>query len=148
MRSALRALAVILAVVIAAVIGLDFIGSQEEGPSISASDPPLRTVLEAPSTTTTTEEPVTTTQPQIEVPPVAPRVVREPPADVWDRLAQCESGGDWSLDSDNGFSGGLQIAGHLAGTLTREQQIEWAIEIQGRQGWNAWPSCSSRLGLR
>lgn len=79
---------------------------------------------------------------------------------VWDRLAQCESGGDWSIDTGNGFSGGLQFlrstwlgAGggeyapdaHLA---TREQQIDIASRVQASQGWGAWPGCSAMLGLR
>lgn len=79
---------------------------------------------------------------------------------VWDRLAQCESGGDWSINTGNGFSGGLQFlrstwlgAGggeyapdaHLA---TREQQIDIASRVQASQGWGAWPGCSAMLGLR
>lgn len=67
---------------------------------------------------------------------------------VWDELAQCESGGRWDIDTGNGYSGGLQITGHEAGTMTREAQIAWAERILAAQGWGAWPACSARLGLR
>jgi hypothetical protein len=79
---------------------------------------------------------------------------------VWDRLAQCESGGNWAINTGNGFSGGLQFLrstwlgvgggeyasdAHLA---TREQQIDIATRVLASQGWRAWPGCSSMLGLR
>lgn len=79
---------------------------------------------------------------------------------VWDRLAQCESGGNWAINTGNGFSGGLQFLrstwlgvgggeyapdAHLA---TREQQIDVATRVLASQGWGAWPGCSSMLGLR
>ncbi|QDZ42258.1 resuscitation-promoting factor [Corynebacterium sp. sy039] len=79
---------------------------------------------------------------------------------VWDQLAQCESGGDWSINTGNGFSGGLQFtpstwsgyggeeyapAAHLA---TREQQIAVAERVQASQGWGAWPACTAKLGIR
>lgn len=78
---------------------------------------------------------------------------------VWDALAQCESGGDWSIDTGNGYSGGLQFhpqtwTAHgggqyapTAGQASREQQIAVAEKIQASQGWGAWPACSASLGL-
>jgi nucleoid-associated protein YgaU len=75
---------------------------------------------------------------------------------TWDALAQCESGGNWSTNTGNGFSGGLQFT---AGTwaayggagspaeATREQQIAVAENVQASQGWGAWPACASKLGL-
>lgn len=83
-----------------------------------------------------------------------------PPAptthDVWDRLAQCESGGDWAINTGNGYYGGLQFhptswAG-VGGTgyphhATREEQIARAKQLQQLQGWGAWPGCAKRLGL-
>lgn len=81
-------------------------------------------------------------------PPVAPVTATPVDGSVWDRLAQCESGGNWQISTGNGYSGGLQITGELAGTLTREQQIEWATEILARQGPGAWPVCSYVAGLR
>jgi LysM repeat protein len=76
---------------------------------------------------------------------------------VWDRLAQCESGGNWSTNTGNGYSGGLQFS---AGTwrahggtgsahgASRAEQIRVAQRVQATQGWGAWPACSARLGLR
>ncbi|AIT60580.1 resuscitation-promoting factor [Corynebacterium doosanense] len=79
---------------------------------------------------------------------------------VWDSIAQCEAGGDWSISTGNGYYGGLQFdAGTWAGYggtayaptangATREQQIEIATKVQAAQGWGAWPACTSKLGLR
>lgn len=78
---------------------------------------------------------------------------------TWDRLAQCESGGNWSIDTGNGFQGGLQFApstwrafggGAYASTAnraTRSQQILIAEKVLRGQGWGAWPACSRKLGL-
>jgi hypothetical protein len=79
---------------------------------------------------------------------------------VWDSLAQCESGGRWSLDSGNGYYGGLQFSlstWHAYGGgefsywphhASREQQIIIGERVLAGQGWGAWPYCSSQLGLR
>lgn len=79
---------------------------------------------------------------------------------VWDSIAQCESGGDWSINTGNGYFGGLQFdpgtwAAHGgtqyapdASQATREQQIAVAEKIQASQGWGAWPACTSKLGIR
>ena len=79
---------------------------------------------------------------------------------VWDRLAQCESSGNWRIDTGNGFFGGLQFLpatwegfGGLgfaprADLATREQQIIVAERVLTKQGWGAWPACSRKLGLR
>jgi hypothetical protein len=78
---------------------------------------------------------------------------------VWDRLAQCESGGNWSYDGPSGFDGGLQFhpgtwsAYRLPGypafayQASREQQIAVAERVLASQGWGAWPACSAALGL-
>lgn len=83
-----------------------------------------------------------------------------PPGSVWDRLAECEATGDWSINTGNGFFGGVQFNqstwerwGGLeyaprADLATREEQIHIATRTQEVQGWGAWPSCSSKLGLR
>lgn len=79
---------------------------------------------------------------------------------VWDSIAQCESTGNWSINTGNGFSGGLQFTpstwAGFGGTeyapeawqATREQQIAVAQKVQASQGWGAWPACTSKLGLR
>jgi uncharacterized protein YabE (DUF348 family) len=76
---------------------------------------------------------------------------------VWDRLAQCESGGNWSINTGNGFYGGLQFTAstwHAMGgsglphQASRETQIAVAKKLQARAGWGQWPGCTSKLGLR
>jgi LysM repeat protein len=76
---------------------------------------------------------------------------------VWDRLAQCESGGNWGINTGNGFYGGLQFtqsSWHAAGgsgspqNASRSEQIRVAQRLQQMQGWGAWPTCSRKVGLR
>ena len=79
---------------------------------------------------------------------------------VWDSIAQCESGGDWSINTGNGYHGGLQFNpgtwaayggtayAPTADQATREQQIAIAEKTQAAQGWGAWPACTAKLGLR
>ncbi|CAL9607230.1 transglycosylase family protein [Streptomyces sp. Tu 3180] len=77
---------------------------------------------------------------------------------VWDRIAQCESGGDWHINTGNGYYGGLQFSASTwrayggaayaptADRATRSQQIAVAAKVQRAQGWGAWPTCSARAG--
>jgi LysM repeat protein len=76
---------------------------------------------------------------------------------VWDRLAQCESGGNWAINTGNGYSGGLQFSAGTwaanggsgsAQNASRAEQIRVAERVLASQGWGAWPACSSQLGLR
>ncbi|MEU4839273.1 transglycosylase family protein [Nocardia testacea] len=81
------------------------------------------------------------------------------PDSDWDRLAQCEAGGNWAINTGNGYHGGLQFSqstwqanggGEYASTAnqaSREEQIVVAERVLASQGWGAWPSCSSSLGL-
>ncbi len=75
---------------------------------------------------------------------------------AWDRLVQCESGGNWSINTGNGYFGGLQFSQQswewVGGSgrpdqASKQEQIERAYQLWQRQGWGAWPSCSSQLGL-
>ena len=75
---------------------------------------------------------------------------------VWDRIAQCESGGNWHINTGNGFYGGLQFTlstwRGYGGTgmpqdASREQQIAVAQRVQAAQGWGAWPVCSRKAGV-
>ena len=89
---------------------------------------------------------------------MAPNAAAAPDSD-WDRLAQCESGGNWAINTGNGYHGGLQFSaqtwqafggGEFAPTAnlaTREQQIAVAERTLAQQGWGAWPACSASLGL-
>lgn len=82
-----------------------------------------------------------------------------PSGSVWDRLAQCESGGNWSHRGGT-YHGGLQFhpdtwtrhkpSGYpqYAYQATREQQIVVGERVQASQGWAAWPHCSRVVGLR
>ncbi|MGW4758904.1 transglycosylase family protein [Streptomyces chartreusis] len=77
---------------------------------------------------------------------------------VWDRIAQCESGGNWHINTGNGYYGGLQFSASTwrayggtayaptADGATRAQQIAVATKVQRAQGWGAWPTCSARAG--
>jgi resuscitation-promoting factor RpfB len=92
-------------------------------------------------------------KPGTEVPPVSNGA-------TWDALASCEAGGNWAINTGNGFYGGVQFdqntwerSGGLryavrADLATREEQIAIASVTQQRQGWGAWPVCSARLGAR
>lgn len=76
---------------------------------------------------------------------------------VWDRLARCESGGNWQANTGNGYYGGLQFSLRswqaVGGTgypheHPRATQVAMAERLRAVQGWGAWPACSRKLGLR
>jgi LysM repeat protein len=73
----------------------------------------------------------------------------------WDAIAKCESGGNWAINTGNGFYGGLQFTlgtWHANGgqgmpqNASREQQIAVAERVLATQGIHAWPVCGSRAG--
>lgn len=78
---------------------------------------------------------------------------------TWNRVAACESGGNWAINTGNGYYGGLQFSrstwnsyggGAYAATAnkaSRAQQIHIAEKVLAGQGWGAWPTCSRRAGL-
>jgi LysM repeat protein len=75
---------------------------------------------------------------------------------VWDQIAACESGGNWAINTGNGFYGGLQFTlsswqgvggSGYPNQASREEQIMRGQMLQARQGWGAWPACSAKLGL-
>lgn len=92
--------------------------------------------------------------------PAPPAVPASGRGSTWDSLAQCEATGNWAANTGNGFYGGLQFTQQTwaafggtqyaprADLATREQQIAVAEKVQAGQGWGAWPSCTSKLGLR
>lgn len=78
-------------------------------------------------------------------------------ASVWDRLAQCESGGNWSINTGNGYYGGLQFSlaswkgvggTGLPSQASKSEQIARGEKLQAKQGWGAWPACTRKLGIR
>ncbi len=76
---------------------------------------------------------------------------------VWDALAQCESGGNWAINTGNGYYGGLQFnlgtwqaygGTGLPSQASRETQIAVATRLRDASGgYGAWPHCSAQLGL-
>lgn len=91
------------------------------------------------------------TKPGTDVPPVSD-------GSVWDAISRCEAGGNWAINTGNGYYGGVQFDqgtweanGGLryaarADLATREEQIAIAEVTRARQGWGAWPVCSGRAG--
>ena len=114
--------------------------------------PPTTVAPRRAPTTTTTQRRATT-------PPVPTGNAPDSP-NQWDRLADCETGGNWAANSGNGYGGGLQFAhGPRWSTwrafggeeftahpweATREQQIVIAERVLASSGWGAWPGCMSR----
>ena len=116
----------------------------------------------APTTTTTVAPaPPTTAAP---APAPAPQPVatgggyNDPnnPA-AWDRLAQCESGGNWAANTGNGYYGGIQFSlsswqsvggSGYPNQASRETQIAMGQRLWNQGGWSHWPGCSRALGYR
>ena len=83
--------------------------------------------------------------------------IEDTPSDAtWDRVAQCESNGNWSINTGNGYYGGLQFTltswRAVGGTgyphqASRDEQIYRADRLWTIQGWNAWPGCAAKLGF-
>ncbi|MEV6260021.1 transglycosylase family protein [Streptomyces sp. NPDC051784] len=80
--------------------------------------------------------------------------------DVWEKVAACESTGDWHINTGNGYYGGLQFTRSTwaayggtayaarADLATKDQQIAVAEKVLDGQGPGAWPTCSVRAGLK
>ena len=76
---------------------------------------------------------------------------------TWDALADCESGGNWAINTGNGYYGGLQFSRQhverVGGTglpheHSRETQIPMGQRLQARSGWGRGRRCTRELGLR
>lgn len=90
----------------------------------------------------------------------APAPATGPPYGIFDRLAQCESGGDWHANTGNSYYGGIQedmaFWRNYGGPeyasrpdlASRAAQIIVGQRGQASQGWIAWPTCSRIIGLR
>ncbi|MER7181219.1 transglycosylase family protein, partial [Streptomyces hyaluromycini] len=78
-------------------------------------------------------------------------------ASEWDAVAQCESGGNWAINTGNGYYGGLQFSASTwaayggtqyaaqANQATKAQQIQIAEKVLAAQGKGAWPVCGTGL---
>ena len=106
-----------------------------QAPAVPPSTVPIAAQTSAPATPTDTGTPVST----------------------WDKVAQCESGGNWATSTGNGFHGGLQFTtstwrsfggSGVPHQASRTEQIAVAERVLAAQGWKAWPACSRKLGLR
>jgi LysM repeat protein len=78
------------------------------------------------------------------------------PESAWDKLAQCESGGNWKINSGNGYYGGIQFnastwraygGSGMPHQASKSEQIAVAERTLAAQGWGAWPACSRKMGL-
>lgn len=119
----------------------------------------LRSIQATTSSTTTTTS--TTIAPK----PI-PRVVTTVPSseikvatgDIWEALRNCESGGNYSTNTGNGYYGAYQFSeatwnsmgtgyafAHLA---PPDIQDDAARRLQARSGWSQWPQCSKTIGVR
>jgi uncharacterized protein YabE (DUF348 family) len=102
--------------------------------------------------TTVTREPVAA---QVSVGTKAKPAIAD--GSVWDALAKCEAGGNWAINTGNGYYGGLQFnlgtwrangGTGMPHQASREEQIAVGQRVQASQGWGAWPGCTRKLGLR
>jgi hypothetical protein len=126
-----RAVAVAAAVIVVAVAWLLWPSGGDDGDQVVATEPPSGAAAFVSS-------------------------LPESRVAVWERLAECESGGRWDLATGNGFFGGLQFTAEswagvggsgLPHQHTREEQILRAELLEDLQGFGAWPGCAAELGL-
>lgn len=150
-----REIAIGLVVVVVLALGLVgwlVLGGGDDGSgSQDASADPATPSTTAPAASATPSATVPDTDPSQYVASMSPQRV-----ETFDSLAMCESSGDWSADTGNGFYGGLQFtldswelvggSGNPADTSQDEQIMRGSL-LQSRQGWVAWPVCAAQLGL-
>ena len=103
----------------------------------------------------TPTRPPTTAPPRPAPPPPAPRHGDPSDPATWERLAQCESGGNWVMNAGNGYFGGLQFSlatwQNVGGAgyphqASKAEQIKRGQILQARGGWGQWPGCARDLG--
>jgi hypothetical protein len=120
----------VAALALTALVGLGFVYAARQAPTA-----PVDTANVAPTAT--------------------PADTATPPGN-WDKIAACESGGDWNTNAGNGYYGGLQFNAAtwhnyggqgLPHQASRTEQIAIAEKVLAKQGWDAWPVCSHKTGL-
>ncbi len=88
--------------------------------------------------------------------PIPKPVAQAASNDVWEKLAHCESKGNWSINTGNGYYGGLQFnlsAWNGVGgqgyphEASKDEQIMRGKMLQEKRGWGPWGACSKKLGL-
>lgn len=130
----------------------------EETTTTAAAPPPTHapTTTAAPAPRPVAPRPTPTTAPPTTQAPAATYSNGDPndPAS-WDRMAQCEAGGNWAANTGNGYYGGLQFSlstwQSYGGTgyphqASKATQIEIGKRLQAAKGWGAWPGCARQLG--
>lgn len=143
--------------------------SSQNGTSFAvAKREPLRldeTRLRRPpsTTSTTTTTTTTTTAPKrhegtVSQKPVAAPVTVPPTGDVWQALRNCESHGNYSTNTGNGYYGAYQFSAGTWNSMNTgferadlappEVQDDAARRLQARSGWGQWPACSKAIGVR
>ncbi|GEL20795.1 hypothetical protein PA7_46320 [Pseudonocardia asaccharolytica DSM 44247 = NBRC 16224] len=145
------------------VLVLDDVEAGFGRPGAAASGDGSATPSPPPSSAPPAPRPSSAPPPSSVPPPAAapPAPAPAPPAPdeaVWDRLAQCESSGNWSINTGNGYFGGLQFAAATwrayggtayaptADLATREQQIAVARKVRDdRGGYGSWPACERKV---
>lgn len=148
---------------------VDTVRSQSDGEAslFLAANPADPIVIDLPATSTTVAPTTTTVAPTTTAPPPPPAPTPAPaptagsgdPNDPasWDRLAQCESGGNWATNTGNGYYGGIQFSlaswQGVGGTgypheHSREVQIEMGKRLWAQGGWKHWPACTRSFGWR
>ncbi|WP_031508947.1 peptidoglycan DD-metalloendopeptidase family protein [Streptomyces megasporus] len=95
----------------------------------------------------------------IAIPLIGTTVAHAAPEEIWNKVAACESSGNWNINTGNGYFGGLQFTqstwrefggtayASRADLATKREQIAVAERVLGGQGPTAWPVCSVRAGL-
>jgi hypothetical protein len=142
-----------------ASLGLIFVADPVAPSSVEAIEPAMSVAIIPPTVPPIVEAaPVVTEPPQITTTSTTQQVVSE--GSRWDQLSQCESGGNWSINTGNGFTGGVQFlqstwlamgGGEFAPDAylaSKAEQIVVAERLVKVSGWGAWPGCTSKFGWR
>jgi len=125
-------------------------------PSPTATPTLTATPTPSPSPTPTPTSTPTPTPTNTPTPTLTPTPV-DVNGDIWEKIADCESHGNWSIDTGNGYFGGLQFSqgawDSVGGTgkpsdASRDTQIEKGKALQQKRGWGVWGECAKRLGLQ
>lgn len=160
----------LIAVVVVYLLVLSFQGSKSvyskeeeqflrQTPTYEASsevnaNPPLSDSPAPIAVTLGTEEITPTPTPLVTPTPVQPQSSDN--GDVWERIAMCESRGNWGIDTGNGYFGGLQFSQGAWNSVggegkpsdaSKDEQIKRGKMLQEKRGWGVWGDCAKRLGL-
>jgi len=128
---------VVIGATVVSLASLDLPGPTT-APTVPPVPAPVPTTVPAAAATTTTGPPTF------------------PLGGVWAELRQCESGGNYTIDTGNGYYGAYQFSAStwhglgfsgLPNQAPPATQDTAAVELQARSGWGQWPECARRLGL-